>query len=130
MMNYLIDVWKEGQFKDIIIKVCIFFRRLSFQKEKVYQEIILIYGFFLFQVVNVELYYRVIQFYLEFKFLLLNDLLMVFFLRLDYIRVVNYFSKVMIFKFLKRYSKELRYIWIIFVYRILMMSYVCNKFFF
>lgn len=65
MMNHPTDAWKEGQFKDIITKVA-----------------------------NVELYYRAIQFYLEFKPLLLNDLLMVLSPRLDHTRAVNYFSKV------------------------------------
>lgn len=44
-----------------------------------------------------ELYYRAIQFYLEFKPLLLNDLLMVLSPRLDHTRAVNFFSKVIIF---------------------------------
>uniref|UniRef100_A0A2K5CGZ9 Clathrin heavy chain linker core motif domain-containing protein n=1 Tax=Aotus nancymaae TaxID=37293 RepID=A0A2K5CGZ9_AOTNA len=65
MMNHPTDAWKEGQFKDIITKVA-----------------------------NVELYYRAIQFYLEFKPLLLNNLLMVLSPRLDHTRAVNYFSKV------------------------------------
>lgn len=46
------------------------------------------------QVANVELYYKAIQFYLEFKPLLLNDLLMVLSPRLDHSRAVNFFSKV------------------------------------
>lgn len=33
MMNHPTDAWKEGQFKDIITKVCIFFRRWRLQKE-------------------------------------------------------------------------------------------------
>ncbi|ETE68739.1 Clathrin heavy chain 1, partial [Ophiophagus hannah] len=64
MMNHPTDAWKEGQFKDIITKVA-----------------------------NVELYYKAIQFYLEFKPLLLNDLLMVLSPRLDHTRAVNFFSK-------------------------------------
>lgn len=43
---------------------------------------------------NVELYYKAIQFYLEFKPLLLNDLLIVLSPRLDHSRAVNFFSKV------------------------------------
>lgn len=46
------------------------------------------------QVANVELYYKAVQFYLEFKPLLLNDLLMVLSPRLDHTRAVNFFSKV------------------------------------
>lgn len=43
---------------------------------------------------NVELYYKAIQFYLEFRPLLLNDLLIVLSPRLDHSRAVNFFSKV------------------------------------
>lgn len=43
---------------------------------------------------NVELYYKAIQFYLEFKPLLLNDLLIVLSPRLDHSRAVNFFNKV------------------------------------
>ena len=46
------------------------------------------------QVANVELYYKATQFYLEFKPLLLNDLLIVLSPRLDHSRAVNFFSKV------------------------------------
>lgn len=46
------------------------------------------------QVANVELYYKAVQFYLEFKPLLLNDLLIVLSPRLDHTRAVNFFSKV------------------------------------
>lgn len=41
-----------------------------------------------------ELYYKAVQFYLEFKPLLLNDLLIVLSPRLDHTRAVNFFSKV------------------------------------
>lgn len=41
-----------------------------------------------------ELYYKAIQFYLEFKPLLLNDLLIVLSPRLDHSRAVTFFSKV------------------------------------
>ena len=41
-----------------------------------------------------ELYYKAVQFYLEFKPLLLNDLLIVLSPRLDHSRAVNYFTKV------------------------------------
>lgn len=46
------------------------------------------------QVANVELYYKAVQFYLEFKPLLLNDLLMVLSPRLDHTRAVTFFTKV------------------------------------
>lgn len=49
---------------------------------------------FLLQVANVELYYKAVHFYLEFKPLLLNDLLIVLSPRLDHTRAVTFFSKV------------------------------------
>uniref|UniRef100_A0A803VGC7 Clathrin heavy chain like 1 n=1 Tax=Ficedula albicollis TaxID=59894 RepID=A0A803VGC7_FICAL len=64
MMNHPTDAWKEGQFKDIIAKVA-----------------------------NVELYYKALQFYLDYKPLLINDLLLVLSPRLDHTRTVNFFSK-------------------------------------
>lgn len=50
--------------------------------------------FFLPKVANVELYYKAVHFYLEFKPLLLNDLLIVLSPRLDHTRAVTFFSKV------------------------------------
>lgn len=41
-----------------------------------------------------ELYYKSLSFYLEFKPLLLNDLLTILSPRLDHSRAVNFFSKV------------------------------------
>lgn len=46
------------------------------------------------QVANVELYYKALQFYLDYKPLLINDLLLVLSPRLDHTRTVNFFSKV------------------------------------
>ena len=43
---------------------------------------------------NIELYYKAIQFYLDFKPLLLNDLLLVLTPRLDHTRAVHFFGKV------------------------------------
>ncbi|XP_037543645.1 clathrin heavy chain 1 [Nematolebias whitei] len=79
MMNHPTDAWKEGQFKDIITKVA-----------------------------NVELYYKAVQFYLEFKPLLLNDLLMVLSPRLDHSRAVNYFSKVKQLPLVKPYLRSVQ----------------------
>ncbi|KAK6192853.1 hypothetical protein SNE40_004252 [Patella caerulea] len=64
MMNHPTEAWKESQFKDIITKVA-----------------------------NIELYYKAIQFYLDFKPILLNDLLLVLTPRLDHTRSVNFFTK-------------------------------------
>lgn len=46
------------------------------------------------QVANVELYYKSLSFYLDYKPLLLNDLLTILSPRLDHSRAVSYFSKV------------------------------------
>ena len=64
-MAHPTEAWREPQFKDIITKVA-----------------------------NIELYYKAIQFYLDFKPMLLNDLLMVLTPRLDHTRAVNFFMKV------------------------------------
>lgn len=47
-----------------------------------------------FQVANVELYYKSLSFYLEYKPLLINDLLTILSPRLDHNRAVSFFSKV------------------------------------
>ncbi|XP_039724292.1 clathrin heavy chain 2 isoform X3 [Pteropus medius] len=64
MISHPTDAWREGQFKDIIAKVA-----------------------------NVELYYRALQFYLDYKPLLINDLLLLLAPRLDHTRTVDFFSK-------------------------------------
>lgn len=64
MMNHPSEAWKENHFKDIITKVA-----------------------------NIELYYKAIKFYLEYRPLLLNDLLNVLIPRLDHTRAVTYFMK-------------------------------------
>lgn len=46
------------------------------------------------QVANVELYYKSLSFYLEYKPLLLNDLLTILSPRLDHSRAVIFFGKV------------------------------------
>lgn len=79
MMSHPTDAWKEGQFKDIITKVA-----------------------------NVELYYKAIQFYLEFKPLLLNDLLIVLSPRLDHSRAVNFFNKVKQLPLVKPYLRSVQ----------------------
>uniref|UniRef100_A0A8C5YST4 Clathrin heavy chain like 1 n=1 Tax=Marmota marmota marmota TaxID=9994 RepID=A0A8C5YST4_MARMA len=64
MMSHPTESWKEGQFKDFIAKVA-----------------------------NIELYYKALQFYLDYKPLLINDLLLVLSPRLDHTRTVSFFSK-------------------------------------
>uniref|UniRef100_A0A4X2L8G1 Clathrin heavy chain like 1 n=1 Tax=Vombatus ursinus TaxID=29139 RepID=A0A4X2L8G1_VOMUR len=64
MMAHPTEAWKEGQFKDVITKVA-----------------------------NVELYYKALHFYLDYKPLLINDLLSVLSPRLDHTRTVRFFSK-------------------------------------
>ncbi|KAJ8312752.1 hypothetical protein KUTeg_010125 [Tegillarca granosa] len=79
MMNHPTEAWRESQFKDVITKVA-----------------------------NIELYYKAIQFYLDFKPLLLNDLLMVLTPRLDHTRAVNFFSKVNQIPLVKPYLRSVQ----------------------
>ncbi|KAI1721373.1 hypothetical protein Ddc_07825 [Ditylenchus destructor] len=65
MMQHPTEAWREQHFKDIITKVA-----------------------------NVELYYKAMKFYLEYKPTLLNDLLIVLSPRLDLTRTVSFFTKV------------------------------------
>ncbi|CAF92003.1 unnamed protein product, partial [Tetraodon nigroviridis] len=60
------------------------------------------------KVANVELYYKAVQFYLEFKPLLLNDLLMVLSPRLDHSRAVTFFSKVKQLPLVKPYLRSVQ----------------------
>ena len=46
------------------------------------------------KVANIELYYKALQFYLDYKPMLLNDLLLVLTPRMDHTRAVNFFHKV------------------------------------
>ena len=64
-MAHPTEAWRESHFKDIITKVA-----------------------------NIELYYKAIQFYLDFKPMMLNDLLLVLAPRMDHTRAVNFFTKV------------------------------------
>ena len=64
MMSHPDEAWREGHFKEMITKVA-----------------------------NIELYYKAIQFYLDFKPLLLNDLLLVLAPRMDHTRAVSFFTK-------------------------------------
>ena len=42
---------------------------------------------------NIELYYKAIQFYMDYKPLVLNDMLLVLSPRLDHTRAVSYFTR-------------------------------------
>ncbi|KAI3381238.1 hypothetical protein SNEBB_002070 [Seison nebaliae] len=64
MMKHPSEAWRENQFKDIITKVA-----------------------------NVELYYSAIQFYINYKPMLLGDLLTVLSPKLDHTKCVNFFIK-------------------------------------
>ena len=65
MMTHPTVAWKEALFKDVICKVA-----------------------------NIELYYKSLQFYLDFRPMLINDLLMVLTPRMDHTRAVTFFKKV------------------------------------
>ena len=56
--------WKEGLFKEVIVKVS-----------------------------NVEIFFKAVEFYLKFHPMLLNDLLVTLSSRLDHTRILNYFTK-------------------------------------
>ncbi|KAG7259139.1 hypothetical protein CRUP_020676 [Coryphaenoides rupestris] len=79
MMSHATDAWKEGLFKDTIAKVA-----------------------------NVELYYKSLSFYLDFKPLLLNDLLAILSPRLDHSRAVTFFSKMKQLKLVKPYLRSVQ----------------------
>ena len=64
MMQHATDAWRENHFKDMVTKVA-----------------------------NIELYYRALQFYLDYKPMLLNDLLLVLTPRMDHTRAVIFFQK-------------------------------------
>ncbi|XP_065571260.1 clathrin heavy chain 1-like [Artemia franciscana] len=79
MMAHPTEAWREGHFKDVITKVA-----------------------------NIELYYKAIQFYLEHKPLLLNDLLLVLAPRMDHTRAVNFFDKVNHLRLVKPYLRSVQ----------------------
>ena len=79
MMSHPSTAWRESQLKDIITKVA-----------------------------NIELYYKAIQFYLDFKPLLLNDLLLVLTPRLDHTRAVIFFTKVNQIPLVKPYLRSVQ----------------------
>jgi len=79
MMNHPTEAWREGHFKDIITKVA-----------------------------NIELYYKAIQFYLDYKPLLLNDLLLVLTPRMDHTRSVTFFTKVGHLQLVKPYLRSVQ----------------------
>uniref|UniRef100_A0A646QDZ5 Clathrin heavy chain n=2 Tax=Scolopendridae TaxID=41363 RepID=A0A646QDZ5_9MYRI len=79
MMSHPTEAWREGHFKEIITKVA-----------------------------NIELYYKAIQFYLDYKPMLLNDLLLVLAPRMDHTRAVNYFTKVDHLQLVKPYLRSVQ----------------------
>lgn len=79
MMNHPTDAWKESHFKDIITKVA-----------------------------NIELYYRALQFYLDYKPLLLNDLLVALTPRMDHTRAVTFFHKINHIALVKPYLRAVQ----------------------
>ncbi|KAL7828573.1 hypothetical protein SRHO_G00322070 [Serrasalmus rhombeus] len=79
MIAHPTDAWRDASFKEIISKVA-----------------------------NVELYYKSLQFYLEYKPMLLNDLLTVLAPRLDHTRAVNFFTKVNQLTLVKPYLRSVQ----------------------
>jgi clathrin heavy chain len=79
MIAHATEAWRENHFKDVITKVA-----------------------------NIELYYKAIQFYLDFKPMLLNDLLAVLSPRLDHTRAVNFFIKTKHLPLVKPYLRSVQ----------------------
>ncbi len=79
MVAHPTEAWKESLFKEVITKVA-----------------------------NIELYYRGLQFYLDHKPLLLNDLLVVLTPRLDHTRAVSFFTKVGHLHLVKPYLRSVQ----------------------
>lgn len=79
MMAHPTVAWKDNLFKDVITKVA-----------------------------NVELYYKAIQFYIDYKPMLINELLAVLTVRLDHSRAANYFVKQKLLSLVKQYLKSVQ----------------------
>ncbi|XP_026468031.1 clathrin heavy chain [Ctenocephalides felis] len=79
MMAHPTEAWREGHFKDIVTKVA-----------------------------NMELYYKAIQFYLDYKPLLLNDILLVLAPRMDHTRAVAFFTKTNHLQLVKVYLRSVQ----------------------
>lgn len=79
MMNHPTDAWKESHFKDVITKVA-----------------------------NIELYYKALQFYIDYKPMLLNELLVVLTPRMDHTRAVNFFIKLNHIPLIKPYLRTVQ----------------------
>ncbi|KAK0417358.1 hypothetical protein QR680_012963 [Steinernema hermaphroditum] len=79
MMSHPTESWREQHFKDVIAKVA-----------------------------NVELYYKAMQFYLDFKPMLLNDLLVVLSPRLDHSRTVAFFTRANQLPLVKPYLRQVQ----------------------
>ncbi|XP_076859512.1 clathrin heavy chain 1 isoform X2 [Brachyhypopomus gauderio] len=79
MITHPTDAWKDASFKEIISKVA-----------------------------NVELYYKSLQFYLEYKPMLVNDLLTILAPRLDHTRAVGFISKANQLRLVKPYLRSVQ----------------------
>lgn len=79
MMKHPTVAWKESLFKDVITKVA-----------------------------NIELYYKALQFYLDNKPLLINDLLIVLTPRMDHTRGVSFFQKAGHLSLVKPYLRSVQ----------------------
>lgn len=79
MMAHPTVAWRESLFKEVITKVA-----------------------------NIELYYKALQFFLEHKPLLLNDLLVVLTPRLDHTRCISFFTRCGHLKLVKPYLRTVQ----------------------
>jgi len=79
MMSHPTEAWREAHFKEVITKVA-----------------------------NIELYYKAIQFYLDYKPMMLNDLLLVLAPRMDHTRSVSFFAKTNNLQLVKPYLRSVQ----------------------
>ncbi|VDN03972.1 unnamed protein product [Thelazia callipaeda] len=79
MIQHPAEAWREQHFKEVITKVA-----------------------------NIELYYKAMQFYLDYKPMLLNDLLLVLTPRLDHSRTVAFFAKLNQLPLVKAYLRQVQ----------------------
>lgn len=79
MMSHPSEAWREAHFKEMITKVA-----------------------------NIELYFKAIQFYLDYHPMLLNDLLLVLVPRMDHTRAVSFFTRTKHLPLVKPYLRSVQ----------------------
>ena len=80
----------------------------AFVKICLYKAVFRCKFFIFFQVANIELYYKSLQFYLDYKPMLINDLLNVLAPRMDHTRAVAFFRKAQRLALVKPYLRSVQ----------------------